>query len=66
MSDSSRDRIDGKMDEVGGQLKGGFGDLTGDEQTQAEGEAQEQGGKLQQGVADVKDKIDDLVKKVTS
>ncbi len=66
MSDSSRDRIDGKMDEVGGQVKGGFGDLTGDEETQAEGEAQENKGKLQQGMADAKDKVDDLVKKVTN
>ncbi|MDQ3512629.1 MAG: CsbD family protein [Chloroflexota bacterium] len=66
MSDSSRDRIEGKTDEVGGKIKSGFGDLTGDEQTQAEGEAQEGQGKLKQGVADAKDKIDDLVKKVTN
>lgn len=65
MTDSSRDRIEGSVDELTGRGKSALGDLTGDEQTQAEGDAQQTQGKVQQGIADVKDKVDDVVKKVT-
>ncbi len=66
MSDQSRDRIEGTLDEVKGRGKSAFGELTGDEQTQTEGETDQASGKLQQGIADVKDKVDDAVKKVTN
>ncbi|MGI8643840.1 MAG: CsbD family protein [Thermomicrobiales bacterium] len=65
MTDSSNDRVDGKSDELMGRAKSAIGDLQGDEQTQAEGEAQENKGKAKQGLADAKDKVDNLVKKVT-
>jgi uncharacterized protein YjbJ (UPF0337 family) len=65
MSDSSRDRIEGKVDELSGRGKSAVGDLTGDEQTRAEGDADQTQGQLKQGLADVKDKVDDVVKKVT-
>ena len=65
MSDASRDRIEGTVDEATGRGKSAFGELTGDEQTQSEGQADQAQGNLKQGLADVKDKVDDAVKKVT-
>ena len=65
MSDSSRDRIEGSVDEMTGRGKSALGDLTGDEQTQAEGEQDQAMGNIKQGVADVKDKVDDAVKNLT-
>jgi len=65
MSDSSRDRIEGKVDELTGRGKSAFGELTDDDQTRAEGDADQTEGKMKQGLADVKDKVDDVVKKVT-
>ncbi len=66
MTDQSRDRIEGSVDDVKGRGKSAFGELTGNEQTQSEGEADQASGKLKQGMADVKDKVDDVVKKVTN
>ena len=65
MSDSSRDRIEGTADDLTGRGKSALGGLTNDEDTQAEGEADQAKGGLKQGTADVKDKVDDAVKKVT-
>lgn len=65
MSDASRDRLEGKSDELLGRGKSALGDLTDDDQKRAEGEADQNQGKLKQGIADVKDKVDDVVKKVT-
>ncbi len=65
MSDQTRDRIEGMVDQTMGRGKSALGELTGDEQTQAEGQADQATGDLKQGLADVKDKVDDAVKKVT-
>ena len=65
MTDQSKDRIEGNLDELAGRGKSALGDLTGDDETRAEGDAQQGEGQLKQGVADVKDKVDDVVKKVT-
>ena len=65
MSDQTRDRIEGTVDETTGRGKSAFGELTGDEQTQAEGQTDQATGNFKQGLADVKDKVDDAVKKVT-
>ena len=65
MSDSSRDRIEGTLDDATGRGKSALGGLTNDEDTQAEGEADQAKGGLKQGMADAKDKVDDAVKKVT-
>jgi uncharacterized protein YjbJ (UPF0337 family) len=66
MTDKSNDRIDGKSDELMGRAKSAVGELQGDEQTKSEGEAQETSGKAKQGLADAKDKVDNLVKKVAT
>ena len=65
MSDSSRDRIEGSVDEMTGRGKSALGNLTGDEQTQAEGEKDQAMGNVKQGMADVKDKVDEAVKNLT-
>jgi len=65
MSDSSRDRIEGTFDEATGRGKSAIGGLTDDEQMQGEGETDQAKGNLKQGVADGKDKVDDLVKNAT-
>ena len=65
MSDATRDRIEGTIDEATGHGKSAWGELTGDEATKAEGEAQQTEGAFKQGMANVKDKIDDVVKNVT-
>ena len=65
MSDSTRDRIDGATDNLTGRGKETLGNVTGDEQTQAEGQVDQAKGDVKQGVADVKDKIDDAAKNLT-
>lgn len=65
VTDQSKDRIDGKVDELTGRGKSALGDLTGDDQMRSEGDADQASGKVKQGMADVKDKADGLVKKVT-
>ena len=65
MSDSSRDRIEGAVDDATGRGKSAVGGLANDEDTRAEGEADRAKGGLKQGTADAKDKVDDAVKKVT-
>jgi uncharacterized protein YjbJ (UPF0337 family) len=64
MSEGARDRIEGKADEITGRGKTAFGDLTGDEQTRAEGDAQETQGHLQQATGDVKDAVGDAKDKL--
>lgn len=63
--DSKGDRIEGALNEAKGQAKQGIGDLTGDDQAQAEGQGDEVKGKAQQVVADVKDKANDLKGRVS-
>ncbi|HEU0165984.1 MAG TPA: CsbD family protein [Thermomicrobiales bacterium] len=65
MSDSTKDRVDGAGDKVSGSIKEGVGKLAGDEQTENEGKADQAKGDLKQGIADVKDKVSDAVKKIT-
>ena len=65
MSDSSRDRIEGTLDDVKGHGKSAAGDLTGDREMQGEGEWDQGKGGLKQGMADAKDKVDDAVKNLT-
>jgi uncharacterized protein YjbJ (UPF0337 family) len=65
MSEVSKDRAEGKIDEVVGRVKAGAGEATDDQQLKDEGQGQKVGGQIKQGVADAKDKVDDVVKKVT-
>jgi uncharacterized protein YjbJ (UPF0337 family) len=60
MSDHNKDRIEGGVDQVKGTVKEKAGDVTGNEQAQAEGMFDKLKGKAKEGLADAKDKIDDL------
>lgn len=66
MTEQSKDRIEGTIDETTGRGKSAWGELTDDPETKAEGDADQVAGRLKQGMADVKDKIDDAVKRITS
>jgi uncharacterized protein YjbJ (UPF0337 family) len=66
MTEQSRDRLEGKFDEAKGRGKEAFGKLTDDESTEMQGQKDQATGKAKQGVADLKDRADDIVKDVTS
>jgi uncharacterized protein YjbJ (UPF0337 family) len=57
---SSRDRLEGGLDKVKGNVKQGVGDLTGDDRTKAEGMLDEVKGNVKQAWGDLKDAADDL------
>lgn len=65
MSDQSRDRIEGTVDEIKGRGKSVWGDVTDDDAKRVEGQVDRGKGEFKQGLADAKDKVDDAVKKVT-
>jgi uncharacterized protein YjbJ (UPF0337 family) len=65
MSDSTKDRVTGHVDEAKGKAKSAVGDVTGDDQMKTEGQADQLTGKVKQGVADLKDKANDVVKGLT-
>ena len=66
MSDQSKDRIEGVLDEAKGRGTSAMGELRDDDQLRGEGDLDQTRGEAKQGLADVKDKVDDAVKKVTN
>ena len=50
---------EGKLDELGGKIKQGWGDLTDDPQMQGEGMLDEAKGNVKQGVGEVMDRVGD-------
>lgn len=56
---ADHDRIEGAAKNVGGKIKEGFGNLTGDEKLKAEGKADQVEGKVQNTVGGVKDSLRD-------
>jgi uncharacterized protein YjbJ (UPF0337 family) len=50
-----KDRIKGKMEDVGGRIKRQAGEWTGDEKTQAEGLAEQAKGKARNAMGKMKD-----------
>ncbi len=54
------DEMKGKAKEGMGSAKEAWGDLTNDESTEAEGEAEQIEGKAQQGVGSAKEKVGDM------
>lgn len=61
MTDSGTgDRIEGKFDEMKGDVKQAWGDATGDDRTKAEGMGDEVKGKAKQAWGDIKDKVEDV------
>jgi uncharacterized protein YjbJ (UPF0337 family) len=65
MSDQTRDRIEGTVDEIKGRGKSAWGEATDDDQKRVEGKTDRGKGEGKKGMADAKDKVDDAVKKVT-
>jgi uncharacterized protein YjbJ (UPF0337 family) len=63
-----KDRIEGKLEDVGGRVERKVGELTGDRKAQSEGTAHQIKGKIQHAVGKAKDKVrditDDVQKKV--
>ncbi|GAC1527446.1 MAG: hypothetical protein NVS2B4_04790 [Ramlibacter sp.] len=57
------DQIKGKLKEVAGEAQEHLGRATGDKEQEPKGHAHEQEGKIQKKVGDVKDGVDQIVKK---
>ena len=56
---ADHDRIEGAAKNIGGKIKEGFGNLTGDEKLKAEGKADQVEGKVQNAVGGAKDSLRD-------
>ena len=65
MSDSTKNRIEGTLDKVKGEGKEQLGQATDDKRTQGEGVLDQAQGEGKEGMADMKDKTGDLLKKAT-
>ena len=66
MSSGTGDKVEGKMDELKGNVKQGVGDATGDTSMQAEGMADEAKGKGKGMLGDAKDAVRDAADSATS
>jgi len=64
MDAQDKERLDAAADKFKGTAKEKAGDLTDNEQAQAEGKADQLKGDLRQGLADAKDKVSDFLDKV--
>ncbi len=58
-----KDRVDGSAKNIGGKLKEGVGNVTGDSKMQTEGKADQGEGKIQNTIGGIKDSIKEAVKK---
>jgi uncharacterized protein YjbJ (UPF0337 family) len=58
-----KDRVDGSAKNIGGKLKEGVGNVTGDSKMQTEGKADQAEGKIQNAIGGIKDSIKDAFKK---
>lgn len=56
------EQVKGAVEKVAGKAQGFLGDLTGDEQLQAEGVARQAAGQLQQTYGDALDTVSDFAK----
>ena len=54
-----QDRIDGAAKNIGGKIKEGVGNLTGDEKLKAEGKTDQLTGKVQNTIGGIKDSLRD-------
>ncbi len=56
---ADHDRIEGAAKNIGGKIKEGVGNVTGDEKLKAEGKADQVAGKVQNTVGGIKDSINE-------
>ncbi|MFC5342808.1 CsbD family protein [Brevundimonas staleyi] len=54
-----QDRIEGAAKNIGGKIKEGIGNVTGDEKLKAEGKADQVTGKVQNTIGGIKDSLRD-------
>ena len=54
-----KDRVDGSAKNIGGKVKEGIGDVTGDSKMKTEGKADQAEGKIQNAVGSIKDTVRD-------
>ena len=54
-----KDRVEGSAKNIGGKIKEGFGKLTGDSKTEAEGKMDQTEGRVQNTVGGIKDSVRD-------
>ena len=55
----NKDQIKGKATDIGGKIKEELGDAIGNDKMKRDGQVDQVKGKIQKGVGDVKDKLDD-------
>lgn len=63
--EEKKDKLTGQFKESKGDLKEGVGAATDNERLEGEGKADQAGGKLEQGIADAKEKAGDLIDKIS-
>lgn len=56
---ADNDRIEGAAKNMGGKIKEGIGNVTGDEKLKAEGKADQVAGKVQNTIGGIKDGLND-------
>lgn len=61
MASGDEHKIKGKLEQVKGAVKEGFGSLTGDRSTEIEGKAERAKGALREGYGDLKNSVADAV-----
>jgi uncharacterized protein YjbJ (UPF0337 family) len=54
---ADKDRVEGSAKNIGGKLKEGIGNITGDSKMQAEGKADQAEGKVQNAIGGIKDTV---------
>ncbi len=57
---ADKDRVEGSAKNMGGKLKEGIGNVTGDSKMQTEGKADQGEGKVQNAVGGIKDKAKEV------
>ncbi len=58
MASGKEHEVEGKLDQVKGAVKEGFGALTGDRSTEIEGKAERLGGKVRESYGKLKDDLE--------
>jgi uncharacterized protein YjbJ (UPF0337 family) len=58
-----KNRVDGSAKNIGGKVKEGIGNVTGDSKMQTEGKADQVEGKIQNTIGGIKDSVKDAFKK---
>jgi uncharacterized protein YjbJ (UPF0337 family) len=58
MASGKEHEVEGKIDQVKGAVKEGFGALTGDRSTEIEGKAERLGGKIRESYGKLKDDVE--------